>query len=120
MRKNKALLLLVSLLLQIGAIAQELKHISGTVTDATTGKPLPYTTVGLKKSLVGVVTNEQGEFDLYLPDNSESDTLLVNAFGYRRQAIAVKKAYMGLNIKMPMAAVEIEEVRVLPHPPEFY
>src|SRR6476660_4177633 len=98
----------------------QVKHIPGTVTDAITNKPLPYTTVGLKKSLVGVVTNEQGEFDLYLPENSESDTILVNAFGYRRQAIPVAKVYPGLNIRMPLAAFEIEEVKVKPQPPEFY
>jgi hypothetical protein len=98
----------------------QVKHIPGTVTDAITNKPLPYTTVGLKKSLVGVVTNEQGEFDLYLPENSDSDTILVNAFGYRRQAIPVAKVYPGLNIRMPLAAFEIEEVKVKPQPPEFY
>jgi hypothetical protein len=120
MTANRSYLFLFFLLLQIFLSAQDVKHISGIIADAVTGKPLPYATIGLKKALVGVVSNEQGEFELFLPENSESDTLLVNAFGYRRQAIAVKKANNGLTIKMPLAAFEIEEVRVKPQPPEFY
>jgi hypothetical protein len=47
-----------------GAYAQMTTTLSGYVTDATTGKPMPFANVYLNGSTRGSITNEQGHFSL--------------------------------------------------------
>ncbi|HEY0056983.1 MAG TPA: carboxypeptidase-like regulatory domain-containing protein [Pedobacter sp.] len=59
--------------------------LKGNVTDKSTELPLPYVNVGTKKSEIGTVTNEGGEFELKLPHNL-NDTVRISMIGYKAQA----------------------------------
>jgi len=56
--------------------------ISGTITDEVSGEPLPFATLGLKNSGRGTVSNENGEFRITIPSESDSDTLTIHYLGF--------------------------------------
>lgn len=77
MRSTKMLLVFVLLFSFPPVFAQSL--VSGTVTDATTGKPVEAATVKIKSTGAGTSTNKDGVFSLKA---SSSDILLLSSVGY--------------------------------------
>lgn len=100
--------------------AQEKRLVSGSVTDAGTGEPISFATVSLKKQLIGIVTNEAGKFDFYIPQESDQDTLMIGFFGYKPRLIAVSAISAPLQVKLQQNAQELQEVVVRPLKPEEY
>lgn len=121
MKKNLLRLPMVCLLLSsFSGITQNKQLISGTVLSASTKEPLSYATVALKKRMIGIVTNEEGRFDLYIPEDTQEDTLVISYFGYKHALIALKSLRSPLEIKLQSSAIELQEVIVRPSPPEYY
>lgn len=63
------------------------KTVTGKVTDAVTGEPLPGVAVRIKGSTKGTVTDMNGTYSLVLPDPEA--VLSFNFVGYREQTVAV-------------------------------
>jgi len=119
--QTKALIGLFILVVgQLSLPAQNKRLISGTVIDAATKEPLPYVTVSLKKQLVGIVTNEEGKFDLYFPKEVVNDTLLVNYLGYKHFSADIATLKQPLTIALEETVVQLEEIVVRPLSPENY
>ncbi len=87
MRKHQ-LMLLGFLLLSSLAIAQS-RQISGQVKDEK-GQPIPYATVKVKGSKVGVSADQDGKFQIQISDSKS--TLVVSAAGFDASEIAVTDA----------------------------
>lgn len=117
---TKRLVLFSFLLFQLSGQGQEKRLISGSVMDSKSREALSFATVALKKTMIGIVTNEQGKFDLYIPAGSEDDTLYVSYFGYKPRLIVVNSITGNIEIKLEASAVQLEEVVVRPMPPEYY
>ena len=62
------------------------KNIKGTVSNEA-GEPLVGASIIAKGTNKGTITNEQGEFDLTIPD--EVTTLIISYFGYIRQEVEI-------------------------------
>jgi hypothetical protein len=90
------------------------------VIDVVTKEPLPYVTISLKKALIGVVSNEEGKFDLYIPQDLEKDTLFVNYLGYKHILMDLEQVKSPLTISMESTVVQLEEIVVRPLKPEDY
>lgn len=118
--KKYSIGLLLLIALQFTIRAQHKILISGSVTDAATNDPLPFATVSLKKQLIGIVTNEAGRFDLYVPEDQADDTLLISYFGYKPQLLLLRSLQSPVSIKLQQIAVDLKEIVVKPQPPEFY
>ncbi|HEX5168446.1 MAG TPA: carboxypeptidase-like regulatory domain-containing protein [Cyclobacteriaceae bacterium] len=56
--------------------------ISGSVTDRSTGEPLPFASVGIKGKPINSITNLQGEFDFHLPAEYRNEILVISMLGY--------------------------------------
>lgn len=63
------------------------KTIEGRVTDSATGQGLPGVNVVVKGTSQGTTTNEQGSYNLSVPDNAA--TLVFSFVGYLSQEVAV-------------------------------
>lgn len=80
--------LLFLLLLAYASQAQE-TIITGKVTDATSGDPIPFANVLFKGSTIGTTTDFEGKF--MLKTNAPKDSLLATYIGYKPKTKAIKK-----------------------------
>ena len=63
-------------------------QISGQVTDASTGQPLPFVHVYLKSAMIGDVTDVDGNYSLTF--NRVPDTLIISSIGFEKVKMPVK------------------------------
>ena len=68
-------------------IAEQQVTVSGTITDATAGTPLPGVTITVKGKTKGAVTDANGHFSI--PQVAATDILVVNFMGYKPMEITV-------------------------------
>lgn len=59
--------------------------VTGKVTDAETGDPIPFANVLVKGTNIGIPTDFDGFFTLNIPNEAPTDTLLVSYVGYERK-----------------------------------
>jgi hypothetical protein len=64
--------------------------LTGKVVDAGTSEPLPFATVGIRHRGRGMVTNNNGDFILKIPDECLDDTLSVSYVGYINRLLPVR------------------------------
>lgn len=84
--KRKCLLLLLTLSI-VGIGWSQSRPISGKVIDDATGKGLSGSTVMIKNSKKGAVTNADGIFSLVLPTDAKDVTLVISHTGYETREI---------------------------------
>ncbi|MBN2639617.1 MAG: SusC/RagA family TonB-linked outer membrane protein [Bacteroidales bacterium] len=91
------------------ALAQT-RTISGTVTSADDGKPLPGVTVQLKGTTVGTTTDFNGKYSLNV-DLKQGNVLVFSFVGMATQEIAIASSNT-INVVMKSSAMAINEVVV--------
>ncbi|MBC9795567.1 SusC/RagA family TonB-linked outer membrane protein [Sinomicrobium weinanense] len=100
------LTLFLALMVQIG-LAQE-KTVSGTVTSAADGMPLPGVNILVKGTSTGTQTDFDGNFTI---DASEGQTLVVSYIGMKTTEVVIG-ASSAVNIQLEEDAQALEEVVV--------
>ncbi|HET9506189.1 MAG TPA: carboxypeptidase-like regulatory domain-containing protein [Hymenobacter sp.] len=96
---------------QAGQPAPQLR-VSGTVSDARTGQPLPGAAVRRLHTPRGVVANAEGDF---LIPAYATDTLLFQALGYKPQRLPLRGttlAQLVVQVRLLRDSVRLGEVRV--------
>src|ERR1700746_1400053 len=96
MKKNLLTLLLLSLIALSSAFAQS-RTISGKITGADDGQPLPGVSIRVQGSTVGTQTNNQGEYSITLPSGARA--IVLNYIGYATQTITIGSQSV-INVKM--------------------
>lgn len=76
------------------AVAQNVRTITGKLTDANTGKPIAGASVVLKGTTTGTSTDENGNYTLKVPANTNAGTLIFTNIGF----IAKEQAFTGEKI----------------------
>jgi len=93
--------------------------LSGRVTDAENGEPLPYATLGIKSKGKGTVTNYEGEYTLKLGKEFLDDTLVVSYLGFFSRRIPVDQAVDSyFDISLTRFYVPIPEVLIRNREPQ--
>jgi len=86
---------------------------SGRVLDREEKDVLPYTSISILRSNIGIISNTDGDFELKIPESMKQDTVLFSCLGYRqyRQPISeiVDKNY---TIYLQPTAVQLKEIKV--------
>jgi TonB-linked SusC/RagA family outer membrane protein len=82
-------------------------EVSGRVTDATTGEPLPAVNVLVEGTTTGTSTNADGHY--VIPAPSGTSVLLFSFVGYVAQKVAINNRPT-INIRMKTDVLQIEEV----------
>jgi hypothetical protein len=93
---------------------QQADFIRGKVIDSKTSEPVPFATVRLKKSQVGIISNAEGDFRILNNAAFQSDSLIVSCIGYHRLSLGfsgLKVSGMN-NIKLIPNIYLLNEVRV--------
>lgn len=107
MKKTYRLFLGMLLLLTQAASAQT-KEVSGRVTDAKDGSPLPGVTISVKNGTANTVTLGDGSFKLSVPENAS--TLVFSFVGYADQEQPVSAI---MNVRLSAADQSLSEVVVV-------
>lgn len=94
------------------AVQGQSSRISGTVQDAASGAPLPYASLTLEGTAVGVVANAEGEFTLAIPASYTHGHVLVSYLGYEQQRHPLVDLDTVTSFRLKEETVEIEEVSV--------
>ncbi|SIR41052.1 Ca-activated chloride channel family protein [Pontibacter lucknowensis] len=108
MKKN-LFLLFALLLFGLTATAQS-RTLTGTVTDANDGNPLPGVSIIIKGTSKGAATDQYGRYSLSIPDDNA--TLVFRFLGYMTQEIKVGKREV-LDVKMQVDNRQLSEVVVV-------
>lgn len=96
------------LLCSVAVFAQN-REISGTVTDAENGSPLPGANITVKGTSIGTATDVDGRYKLSVPSNASA--LVVSSIGYTTQEVALGVSNV-IDIKLAAASSELDEVIV--------
>ncbi|OFX61509.1 MAG: hypothetical protein A2066_08675 [Bacteroidetes bacterium GWB2_41_8] len=86
--------------------------IHGTVTDSE-NSPIPYATVYLSKTTMGVLANQFGVYTLTIPPNGTYE-MIASCVGYhsRSQIINANGSNKNINIRLRVKTIELKEVVV--------
>ncbi|GAB4016879.1 carboxypeptidase-like regulatory domain-containing protein [Spirosoma sp. KCTC 42546] len=92
--------------------AQTEYTVTGLVTDAHTGEPIPFASVALLGRRSGTLTDEKGRYTLKV--KILSDSLAVSSMGYKalRQAIDPERPSQAVDFKLMPAGTALQEVTV--------
>src|SRR5690606_5000865 len=105
---KKILIFAIFTLCTLQVFSQE-RSVSGTVTDASDGTPLPGVNVIIKGSTTGVSADFDGNYTIKVPNNNVS--LEFSYIGYESQIVVVG-AKSEINIMMNSSSTELSEVVV--------
>lgn len=106
--KTKYLLLVCAVLISTLAYAQQ-KTITGKVTDARSGDPMPGVTIIIPGTTTGTITNFDGDYSLSV---SVGQTLSFSFIGYESQQIVVGDQNV-YNIRLALSVEALQEVLVI-------
>ncbi len=100
-------LFLTGLLLVMTAnlFAQNLQ-VTGTVTDASTGDPIPFASVQVKGTMVGTATDDNGKYSISVSANG---VLIFSSVGYTNVETQVMNRTV-INAALPVDAIALEDV----------
>jgi len=94
------------------AFSQSTTTISGHITEANSGKPLPFATVGIAGSPHGTISNTSGEFEFFFPSSKKEDTLTISYVGFQTFKKAIRDINGPLNIELKENIILLDEVEV--------
>lgn len=82
---RKLCCILIAALMSSAAIAQNIS-VSGNVTDSSTGEPIPYASVHLEGTMIGVSADNEGHYSISAPFDGK---LVFSSIGYRTAEVSV-------------------------------
>ena len=119
MKKNLLTILFVCVILPAGIkglsqhtpVAQQGRYISGRITDAEDGAPVPAATVFIAGTTNGTVTNDDGDYRLSIPGEG-SYRLTVSHVAYQSEFIDIEPGKASIIYDVSLNIHEIDEVAV--------
>lgn len=106
-------ILLCLLFLSIGAMSSvyaQNKRISGKVTSAEDGAPLPGVSVQVQGTTIGTQTSATGDYTLNIPASAQN--LVFSAIGYAKTVVKIG-AQSNYNVKLGLDAKQLAEVNIV-------
>lgn len=94
--------------------AQSQITFKGRILDSQTNEPLPFATITHLQTQTSVVSNEFGEFQFHLPDNTENSMVQISFIGYKTIKLNVSEIKSGIltTYKMEPQTQQLQEVAI--------
>lgn len=110
-RAKPILLLLATLLLSAHLFAQTAERkITGKVTDATSGQPVPSASITIKGTRNAVTSNSDGEFTITA---KTGETLEITSVGHVAKTVKIEEGSANLAIQLDQSSAKLDEVVVV-------
>ena len=84
-KNSKLILTVLAMMMSVAAFAQNLT-VTGTVTDSSTGEPVPFAAIQLKGTMTGGMTDADGLYSITVPSDG---ILIFSSVGYKETEVAV-------------------------------
>lgn len=111
MRKHISALVLL-MLASTGGIAQK---ITGVVSDKRTHEPLPYVHIGIAGKNLGVISRDDGSFEIDVSQAGRNDNLVFSIIGYETRRFPVDELSAGRrDVQLDPKIYELREVVIRP------
>ncbi len=107
MKTKNLIALFVCLLASLSLSAQSVT-VTGTITDAYDGQPIPFVSVQVKGTATGVVSDVDGKYSI---NTTMGSTLVFSFLGYTKQEVKVTKSVIDVN--MQQEAAQLDEMVVV-------
>ncbi|MCA0933130.1 carboxypeptidase-like regulatory domain-containing protein [Lutimonas saemankumensis] len=104
-----AFLLLVSL----GGLnlhAQDNSFVTGKIINGEDNLPLPFASIRLKNHQIGTISNDDGEFDFYIPKSKRNDTLSISFIGFNSYEVPLQNIDRALEIILTPSSNVLDEI----------
>ena len=105
---NRPAILSVFLIVLAGLWNSRAQTMNSRVVDAKTGEPIPYATIQYGENR-GIITNDEGEFSLYLATSAMPDSLYISSMGYEKTAVPAQNVLDSI-ISINPKPIELSEV----------
>ena len=105
---KKQLFILMALLVGINGLFAQTKQITGKVTSAEDGLPIPGVSVSVKGTTTGTITSSDGNFNLTVPEN---EILVFSFVGMRTKEIPITSETV-YNVSLETEFIGVDEVVV--------
>ncbi len=92
------------------ASAQDNYAVEGNILAKETREPLPFASISLKNFALGTISNEKGQFDIYIPKSMRQDTLLVSYIGFNSYEIPLKNIQKPISVPLETANNVLDEI----------
>jgi len=104
-------ILCLALMVVQATYAQQIT-ISGKVIDLETREPLPYASIGIVGKSIGLISNDQGEFDFHIPAEMRNEILFASMLSYKTFEAPVWSliSTSPVTIELQAGAVMLKEV----------
>jgi hypothetical protein len=103
------LTLLVAVLAGVPAARAQQLVLTGRVTEAATGQPVPFASVFVKGTTLGTTADDEGRYELRLPH--PADSVSASAVGYKPKSRKIgAQPAQTVNLALPSAAQQLGEV----------
>lgn len=84
----------------------------GRLIDASTRQSVEFANIGIVGKGLGTVSNENGEYNLSVPDSLLNDLLKISMIGYKSESFSIKDFQKLSEIKLVESATVLNEVAV--------
>ena len=93
-----------------GIYAQDNSVITGKIINGEDKEPLPFASIRLKNHPIGTISNEDGEFDFYIPKSKRNDTLSISFIGFNSYEVPLVNIDRELEIVLTPSSNVLDEV----------
>ena len=93
-----------------GLYAQDNSVITGKIINGEDKEPLPFASIRLKNHPIGTISNEEGEFDFYVPKSKRNDTLNISFIGFNSYEVPLANIDRELEIILTPSSNVLDEV----------
>ena len=100
--------ILIAVLFASAAYAQNIS-ISGNVTDSSTGEPIPYASIHLEGTMIGVSADSEGHYSISAPHDGR---LVFSSIGYKTKEVTIASSG-AINVELTPDSQSLDETIVI-------
>lgn len=107
---------LALLIFFIGATTFAQTELKGKVADFLTYAPIESASVYIQNTIIGSITNTDGNFVLKVPQQNLQDTLVISSIGYKSFRVVISEFENGADIFLEEDVASLDEVVIIADP----
>ena len=111
MQVSSFLIFLLAFFIYVPVIqSQDNSLVTGKVLNREDKEPLPFASIRLKNHPIGTISNENGEFDFYIPKSKRNDTLSISFIGFNGYEVPLEIIQGKLVIELSPSYNVLDEI----------